>query len=149
MYKFKKILFGLDLNHLSGEAFEYAIYLADRNEAKLDIVYVCPNYHLRSVDVYFPENVIEEVKSRALTSIEELCKEKVLDHIDREIHMLEENTPYQAIIKKAKELGTDLIVLGGHDRHHLDEILLGSNTEKVVRYAPCSVIVIKDQNTKL
>jgi nucleotide-binding universal stress UspA family protein len=145
MYKFKKILFGLDINHLSKEAFDYAIHLADRNGAELHVLYVCPNYHMRSVDVYFPKNAMGEVKERARSEIHELCEKKVMSNIAWSLYVEEGISPYRAMIAKSKELKIDLIVMGEHDNHALDNIFLGSNTEKVVRYAPCSVIVIKDK----
>lgn len=41
----------------------------------------------------------------------------------------------------ATELGVDLIVAARHGEHSLEERLLGSTTERLVRHAPCSVFV--------
>ena len=47
------------------------------------------------------------------------------------------------IIELAKEIGADLIVLGSHGRRGIGRLLMGSVAEAVVRYAPCSVEVVR------
>jgi len=47
------------------------------------------------------------------------------------------------IIELAKETGVDLIVLGSHGRRGISRLLMGSVAEAVVRYAPCSVQVVR------
>ncbi|MGO9126229.1 MAG: universal stress protein [Terriglobales bacterium] len=51
--------------------------------------------------------------------------------------------PRALILDEAKEWGADLIVLGCHGRHGLNRILLGSVSESVALYAPCSVEVVR------
>lgn len=51
--------------------------------------------------------------------------------------------PDLAIVGKAQELGAELIVMGTHGRTGFDRLYLGSVTEKVVRSAPCTVVVVK------
>ena len=53
--------------------------------------------------------------------------------------------PYEEIVDAAKELGADLIVIGSHGYSGVGRLLLllGSNAERVVRYAPCAVLVVK------
>jgi nucleotide-binding universal stress UspA family protein len=46
-----------------------------------------------------------------------------------------------AICDQARKTGVDLIVAGRHGEHSLSETLIGSTTERVVRHAPCSVLV--------
>lgn len=46
------------------------------------------------------------------------------------------------IVQTAVDLGVDLIVVGGRSRPFLTASILGATTERVVRYAPCSVLTI-------
>jgi nucleotide-binding universal stress UspA family protein len=39
----------------------------------------------------------------------------------------------------------DLVVMGTHGRTGLEHVLLGSVAEKVVRHAPCTVMVVRDR----
>jgi nucleotide-binding universal stress UspA family protein len=43
----------------------------------------------------------------------------------------------------AKEQAIDLIVMATHGRSSVEHMLLGGTTEKLVRNAPCSVLVIR------
>jgi len=48
-----------------------------------------------------------------------------------------------AILEAAEELPAQLLVLGTHGRTGLKRVALGSVAEKVVRAAPCSVLVVR------
>ena len=51
--------------------------------------------------------------------------------------------PFQEILETAKTQQVDLIVMGTHGRTGLHHLLLGSVVEKVVRLAPCPVLVVR------
>src|SRR5262245_58708075 len=51
--------------------------------------------------------------------------------------------PFQEILETAKQQQVDLIVMGMHGRTGFHYLLLGSVAEKVVRLAPCSVLVVR------
>ena len=54
--------------------------------------------------------------------------------------------PDQILIKTAKEWAADLIVIGSHGRGFWGRMLLGSITDSLVHYAPCSVLVVRKTN---
>ncbi|MCD6357179.1 MAG: universal stress protein [Thermoproteales archaeon] len=49
--------------------------------------------------------------------------------------------PYEEIVREARK--NDLIVMGNKGMTALDRIFLGSVAEKVVRHAPCTVMICK------
>ena len=51
--------------------------------------------------------------------------------------------PAEEILRVAEEAGVDLIVMGTHGRTGLQHVLLGSVAEKVVRLAPCPVLIVR------
>jgi nucleotide-binding universal stress UspA family protein len=51
--------------------------------------------------------------------------------------------PAAEIIRLAREEAIDLIVIGTHGRGTLSHVLFGSTTEKVVRKAPCPVLICR------
>ncbi|GGF37611.1 universal stress protein [Echinicola rosea] len=53
--------------------------------------------------------------------------------------------PYAGISNEIGEIKADLIVMGSKGTSGLEELLIGSNTEKVVRHAECPVITIKSK----
>jgi nucleotide-binding universal stress UspA family protein len=57
--------------------------------------------------------------------------------------VVEEGDPTQKIIDRAAAWKADLIVMGSHGRKGIDHFLMGSVSEGVTRYAPCSVEVVR------
>jgi nucleotide-binding universal stress UspA family protein len=53
---------------------------------------------------------------------------------------------YQEILEEANSVGADLIVMSSHrpQRHAVRTYFLGSNAGHVVRYAKCSVLVVRN-----
>jgi len=56
---------------------------------------------------------------------------------------LEEGDPATVILRVAKEVHADLLVMGTHGRTGLGRLLMGSVAEEVVRRAPCPVLTVK------
>lgn len=54
-------------------------------------------------------------------------------------------TPYEEIVKVAKERGVDLIVIATHGYTGLKHFLLGSTAERVVNVSPCPVLVVRQE----
>jgi nucleotide-binding universal stress UspA family protein len=59
--------------------------------------------------------------------------------------MVVHGIPFQSIIDVAQDKQIDLIIMGTHGRTGLKHILLGSVAEKVVRLAPCPVLITRGQ----
>ena len=54
-------------------------------------------------------------------------------------------TPADEIVKFAKEIHADVIIVGTHGREGVSRMLMGSVAEHVVRHAPCPVLVVRPQ----
>jgi len=52
--------------------------------------------------------------------------------------------PAHELVRAAKEIGADLIVLGHSGHSALWGALLGATTERVSRHAPCSVLIVRE-----
>jgi nucleotide-binding universal stress UspA family protein len=50
--------------------------------------------------------------------------------------------PFSDICQVAAQENSDLIVMGSHGRTGLSHVLLGSVAERVIRLAPCPVLVV-------
>ena len=57
--------------------------------------------------------------------------------------IVREGSIYAEILSASRELGVDLIVMASH-RPEMKDYLIGSNAARVVRHAPCSVMVVRD-----
>jgi universal stress protein A len=58
--------------------------------------------------------------------------------------LLRHGNPYEEIVKAAKEFAVDLIVIGSHGYTGLGRLVLGSTADRVLQYAPCPVLIVKD-----
>ena len=58
------------------------------------------------------------------------------------LHRIEIGTIKSEIVRVANELGADLIVLGGYERHGL-ALLLGSTESSILNAAPCDVLAVR------
>jgi nucleotide-binding universal stress UspA family protein len=56
-----------------------------------------------------------------------------------------EGDPADEILKCARSLGTDLILVGTHDRVGLEKLLLGSVASKVAKAAHCPVLIYRQK----
>lgn len=54
---------------------------------------------------------------------------------------------YEEIVRAAREMACDLIVIAAHGHSRLSRWLIGSTAEKVVRLAPCPVLVVREPGT--
>jgi nucleotide-binding universal stress UspA family protein len=140
----KHILVPIDFSPYADQALEYAITLAQKLQARLTLLHVIHLTPLTMGDsvTSIPGVFLEEVETEAEQLINAslgrlhnagLSGETVIVH----------GIPFQMIIDTAKDKGADLIVMGTHGRTGLTHVLMGSVAEKVVRLAPCPVLVTR------
>lgn len=88
------------------------------------------------------EAVLENAKKEGEARLRELAKVLQADHRKVRAEILR-GDPSTALINAAEREGADLIVIGSHGEGNLDRFLLGSVSERVVRYAQSSVLVVR------
>ena len=89
-----------------------------------------------------PGDYIEELK----TSEEEPLKKLPASSSDVPedvVRATRQGPPFLEILRYAKEVDADLIVMGTHGRSGLVQMLIGSVAEKIVRKAPCPVLTVR------
>jgi nucleotide-binding universal stress UspA family protein len=145
MKNFSTILFANDFSEGSNYAFDYALSLARQFSAKLLIVHVI-NEPVDLRGFYVPhisfENLEKEIADGAEKMMDSFCSENLAGFERFEKYVIS-GVPYEEIIKKAAESGTDLIILGTHGRKGVDHFLFGSTAERVVRNAICPVMTVR------
>jgi nucleotide-binding universal stress UspA family protein len=57
--------------------------------------------------------------------------------------ILVNGNPAAEIIQAAEDRGTELIVVGSRGQHSLERFLVGSIAERLVRHAPCDVLIVR------
>jgi nucleotide-binding universal stress UspA family protein len=145
MKSFDTILFANDFSENSEYAFDYALTLAKKFDARLIIIHVI-NEPVDLRGFYVPhisfENLEKEIAESAEKMMEKFCRTRAKDYAKVETVVIS-GIPNEEIIRKAGEAGAGLIVLGTHGRKGLDHILFGSTAERVLRSAPCPVLSVR------
>lgn len=133
MFEYKRILIATDGSEFSEEAVRRALALAKENNAQ--VTAVCVVYAVRT---WALKDSIRQEAEKFLAQAQELAQQEGIFLRTR----IEEGYPFEKIIEVAKELGSDLIVMGSHGHTGIGKIFLGSVTERVIGGAPCPVLVV-------
>jgi nucleotide-binding universal stress UspA family protein len=135
MIRIRRILYPTDFTPFSAQAYFHAVTLAEAHGAALTILHVLVPSHPAPEAAGDPDP--RAYWKRRLEEVRPADPRVPVQHL------LLDGDPAAAIVEHACTAGTDLIVMGTHGRTGLERLLLGSVAEKVIREAPCSVLVVK------
>ena len=138
------ILVPTDFSADADRALEYAITLAGTLHARVTLLHVLSTLYWGTGDVpgALPATFLDELEAVTQQSMAQILQRVRHAGIEGET-LVEYGSPYARIIAVAQEHNVDLIVMGSHGRTGLQHILLGSVAERVVRLAPCPVLVTR------
>jgi len=144
---YKNILIATDGSSLSGRAVDHGAKLAKALEARVTVLTVTERFHVFSMDAAQIEETQttfrQHMKDQALQTLAEAAQSVRATGLDvTEVH-LEDDEPYQAIIRTAEGRRCDLIVMASHGRGGVSALLLGSETMKVLTHSKIPVLVVK------
>jgi nucleotide-binding universal stress UspA family protein len=134
--RIQKILCPADFSEPGKYAFNYACAVARRHGASLEIL------HVAEASAY-----AEDTLPRGQISYEESLR-KQLERWAQEAGCPAETRllsgiPYIEIVKRAREIQADMIVISTHGRTGMKHLLIGSVAERVVRTASCPVLTVR------
>lgn len=132
----RKILVPIDFSAASERALAHAVPIAKRFHAKITLLYVCQAEFYANEFAHIP---VEE----STTSLESIASSKIPPELIGEM-LVRNGVAADEIVNAAAELGADLVVINTHGRTGLKHMMLGSTAERVVRCAPCPVLVVRE-----
>jgi nucleotide-binding universal stress UspA family protein len=142
---FKRILVTTDFSPSSARALEYAAALAAPFDAAVTLLHIAEagsiGYEHGTPD--FPR-MESQLRIAAKKQIAECLKRNVAVEIK-----VGRGGPfggkraYHEIVETARKERADLIVISTHGYSGLDRLIMGSTAERVVRHAPCPVLVVR------
>ena len=134
----------LDFSEYANQALDYAIKLANKLGARLTLLHVVQSLPMGGVDmgVTLPYTYIQDLEAEIMESLNNYLERVTAAGLEGEVAMVH-GVPFHEIIEMAKAQHVDLIVMGTHGRTGFQHVLLGSVAEKVVRLAPCPVLVAR------
>lgn len=150
------LLVATDFTSYSGEALIFAGDLADRLDASLLVLHVihdpaeAPGFYVQ-----------KQKKKKYLRSMEEAAEEMMANFLEKiridnpdsiaikeSKPLLVVGTPISRIIEIAQKKQAHMIIVGSHGRTGLSHAFIGSKAERLVRFSPIPVIVIKSPQKK-
>ncbi len=146
MIRLAKLLVPTDFSEDSEQAARYAVELAKRFQAEIHCIHVVDiPADLLSTSAYYmtgpSEAFLDQIREESKKNLEAFA-EKNLEGTQVRTAFLE-GSPFVEIIRYARNQEIDLVVIATHGRTGLRHVLFGSVAEKVVRKAPCPVLVVK------
>ena len=134
----------LDFSEDANQALDYAIDLANKLGGRLTLLHVMQSLPIGGTDigVVLPYTSIQELEADITRRMEAHLERVTAAGLEGEIVVVH-GIPFHEIIETARTRQVDLIIMGTHGRTGLHHVLLGSVAEKVVRLAPCSVLVAR------
>jgi len=138
MLNIRSVLHGADFSSRSDCAFRLACSLAKDNGARFVVL------HVVSPAVVIERELAIASRSDFLVEARQKLEQLVVADADVQIERrLAEGSPSEEILRIAKEIDADLIVLGTHGRSGLARAFMGSVAEDVLRKASCPVVAVK------
>ena len=146
----KKILVYIDGTEQSVTAAQYALCCAKHLGAELTALYVI---NTRALDDLLKARIFLKEEQLEYTQDLDADAERYLNHV----RVLARNkglavetmkvtgTPNQEIVRAVKEGGFDLLVIGELSRIRSRRDEFYDETERAMRSAPCSVLIVKDE----
>jgi len=140
MLNYKKIMCAFEFDGNSTAALLLSGTLAKESNATLYILHIArvPN---QDMDVPLPFDAVPRWEKEARSRLAQIVKETLNPEVQSVIEV-RSGVPDLDIVRAARDLAVDLIVMVTHGRTGLEHWVLGSVTEHVIREAPCPVLVL-------
>jgi len=141
--KIKKVLIAMDYDVTSKKVADEGYSLAQSMNAETILLHV-----ISELPVYYSEsNYTHEYKVDLLGDLNKTTQaflDKAKKHLGDEAvqTVLKEGEIADTILKTAKEMNVDIIVMGSHSRKWLESIILGSQAEDVLENSRIPVLIV-------
>jgi len=141
--KIKKVLIAMDYDETSQKVAEVGYSLATAMKAETILIHV-----ISEQPVYYSSyTYMRELRVDVLSDLKKSTQEflnKAKKHLGNEsvITILKEGEIADTILKTARELKVDVIVMGSHSRKWLENIIMGSEAENVLKMSTVPLFII-------
>ncbi len=141
MSQYHKILVAVDLSEDSAQVAQRGHAIATNNNAELHLIHVIePLSFAYGGDIPMDfSGIQDEIHQQATQQLKRFAESNGIDEQHRHIVL---GRPEVEIHATAKELESDLIVVGSHGRHGLS-LLMGSTANGVLHGASCDVLAVR------
>ncbi|MGI6678678.1 MAG: universal stress protein [Dehalobacterium sp.] len=140
---FKKILVAIDGSDHSMKAIDAAIELAKMDQSHVEVLYVAPSLkHITAETATIIEQFEKDMMEESKEIVAKATKKFEGENIQFETKVIIGNAA-NVIIDEAEAKGIDVILMGSRGLNVVSRFFLGSVSQKVLTYAPCSVLIVR------
>lgn len=137
--EFERILIPVDFSDQSLDALRTARMLPGDDASRLCVLHVAEPLH---VDWRADTTAIQKEAHKVVRGVlAKFVRAEFGDEGPKTLFI--DGKPVDVIVKHATTMKADLIVLGTQGRTGIPRALIGSVAERVVRHAPCPVLVVR------
>ena len=140
----KRILVPVDFSDPSSKAVKYAHHIGELLKVDLIFINVIEPDQSLALDTV-PPVCIEELKANTEENLRALVKAARESGIKGATSISRSGMPAHEIVEAAKKSDVDLIVIATHGYTGWKHFCIGSTAERVVRAAPCPVLVVREK----
>ena len=143
----KNILVPCDFSKASEQALRFAIEIAALSQGEVRVLHVInltPDYiQTLETNPYYVDSmsILAELKRQAVDDFDELKQKVDTGNVPVKL-AIEQGLISHVILKSIQQHNADLVVMATNGASGLSEILVGSNTEKIVRSSPVPVFAV-------
>jgi nucleotide-binding universal stress UspA family protein len=138
----KRVLVAYDFSDHSELALNYALSFAQEYQSELHLLHVLPRFTLDETEIAWYPLGNEGPYHKAALRLQKAVPGEA--HLWCSIkHAVSEGQPYREILNYAQRNAIDLICIGAHGAGFGMLTLFGSNVDRVLRQAPCPVLVAR------
>ena len=138
----KRVLAAYDFSDHSELALNYALAFAQGFQSQLHMLHVLPPFALDESEISWSPLGRENAYHKAAHRLQKAVPPET--HLWCNVqHAVSEGQPYREILSYAEKNKIDLICLGAHGAGFGMRTLFGSNVDRVLRQAPCPVLVTR------
>ncbi len=138
----QRVLVPYDFSDYSELALRYALSFAQEYQAELHLLHVLPPHTVREPEIAWYPRQGESAYHNAALRLQRAVPPEA--HLWCTIkHVVSEGHPYREVLNYADKNGIDLISIGAHGAGFGMRALFGSNVDRVLRQAPCPVLVAR------
>ena len=138
----KRVLVAYDFSDYAELALKYGLSIAQEHQAELHVLHVLPSRSLNEPEIAWYPTKGESAYHTAAYRLQKV--------VPCEVHLwcgvrtvVSEGLPYREILNYAENNEIDLISVGAHGAGFGMRALFGSNVDRVLRQAPCPVLVAR------
>ncbi len=140
----KRILVPTDFSEHAEDALKVAAQIAKKTDSEIIILHMLELPHQTNDAIFggasIPETMLFMKKANEM--LDKISEKPYLDNIPV-TEIVKMDKPIHGITQISKDQEIDLIIMGSHGSSGIEELLIGSNTEKVVRHSEIPVLIIK------